>query len=63
MVSSSPSIDGFDRSDMTRLVFTTTRLLEVYMSNRQPFMSGSDLEMVSYATGQVAKAMAEAPHS
>jgi len=32
------------------------------MWNRQPFMSVSDLEMVSYATRHVAKAFAEAPH-
>jgi len=32
------------------------------MWNRQPFMSASDLEMVSYETRCVAKALAEAPH-
>jgi len=32
------------------------------MWNRQPFMSASDLEMVSYATRRVAKALAEGPH-
>jgi len=32
------------------------------MWNRQPFMSASDLEMVSYATRCVAKALVEAPH-
>jgi len=32
------------------------------MWNRQPLMSASDLEMVSYATRRVAKALAEAPH-
>jgi hypothetical protein len=47
---------------MMRLVFATGRLLEVYMCNRQPFMSASDLEMVSYATRCIAKALAEAPH-
>jgi hypothetical protein len=47
---------------MTRLVFSTGRLLELYMSNRQPFTSASNLEMVSYATRRVAKALAEGPH-
>jgi hypothetical protein len=32
------------------------------MWNRQPFMSASDLEMVSYATRHVAKPLAEGPH-
>jgi hypothetical protein len=32
------------------------------MWNRQPFMSASDLETVSYATRHVAKALAEAPY-
>jgi hypothetical protein len=32
------------------LVFSTGRLLEHNMWNRQPFMSASDLEMVDYAT-------------
>jgi len=32
------------------------------MWNRQPFMSASDLEIVSYATRRVSKALAEAPH-
>jgi len=31
------------------------------MWNRRPFMSGSDLEMVSYAPRRVAKTLAEAP--
>jgi hypothetical protein len=43
-------------------VFATGRLLELYMWNRQLFMSASDLEKVSYATRHVAKALAEAPH-
>jgi hypothetical protein len=47
---------------MLRLVFATGRLLELHMWNRRPFMSASDLEMVSYATRRVAKALAEAPH-
>ena len=32
------------------------------MWNRQPFMSASDLETVTYATRRVSKALAEAPH-
>jgi len=62
MVSSSRSIHRHGHSDMTRLVFATGRLLELYMWNRQPFMSASDLEMVSYAMRCVAKALPEAPH-
>jgi hypothetical protein len=47
---------------MMRLVFAMGRLLELYMWNRLPFMSASDLETVSYATRRVAKALAEAPY-
>jgi hypothetical protein len=47
---------------MTRLVFATGRLLELYMWNRRLFMSASDLETVSYATQRVSTALAEAPH-
>jgi hypothetical protein len=47
---------------MTRLVFATGRLLELYMWNRRRFMSASDLETVSYAMQRVAKPLAEAPH-
>jgi hypothetical protein len=47
---------------MTRLVFATGRLLELYMKNRRLFMSASDLETVSYATRRVAKALGEAPY-
>jgi len=47
---------------MTRLVFATGRLLELYMWNRWPFMRASDLEIISYATRRVSKALAEAPH-
>jgi len=32
------------------------------MWNRRPFMSASNLEMVSYATRHIAKALAEGPH-
>jgi hypothetical protein len=45
-----------------RLVFATVILLELYMRNRRHFMSARNLEMVSYATRRVAKALAEAPH-
>ena len=62
MVSGSGTIHQFGHSDMTRLVFATGRLLELYMSNRQPFMTASDLEMGSYTTRRVANAIAEAPH-
>jgi len=47
---------------MTPLVFVPGRLLELYIWNRRPFMSASDLEMVSYATRRVGKALAEVPH-
>jgi len=47
---------------MTRLVFATGRLMELYLWNRWPLVSASDLEMVSYATQCAAKALAEAPH-
>jgi len=36
--------------------------MQLYMWNRQLFMSACDLEMVSYATRRVAKALAEGPH-
>jgi hypothetical protein len=47
---------------MTRLLYATGRLLELYMWNGRLFMSASDLEKVSYAMRRVAKALAEAPH-
>jgi len=62
MVSGSRSIHRFGHSDMTRLVFATGRLLELYMWNRRPCMSASNWETVSYATRRVSKALAEAPH-
>jgi len=49
LVSGSHSIHRFGHSDIMRLVFATGRLVEFYMWNRWPFMSASDLEMVSYA--------------
>jgi hypothetical protein len=48
---------------MARLVFATGILLELYMSNRWPYMGAMDLETTSYATRRVAKALAEAQHS
>jgi hypothetical protein len=62
MVSSSYSIHRFGHSDMTWHVFAMSRLLEIYMWNRWPFMSASNRETVSYATGCVSKALDEAPH-
>jgi len=47
---------------MMGLVFATGRLMELYMWNRWPFMSASNLETVSYATRCVAKAFTEVPH-
>jgi hypothetical protein len=47
---------------MTRFVFATGRLLELYMRNRRPFMSASDLQTVSYPMRRVANTLAEAPH-
>jgi len=50
VVSGSRSIHRVGHSDMMCLVFATGRLMELYIWNRQPFMSASNLEMVSYAT-------------
>jgi len=47
---------------MMRLVFATGRLQELYMWNRQPVMSASHLEIISYAMQRVSKPVAEAPH-
>jgi hypothetical protein len=47
---------------MTGQVYATGRLMELYMWNRQPYMSASNLEMVSYATWRAAKVVADAPH-
>jgi len=62
MVSGRRTIRRFAHSDMTRLVFATGRLVELYMCNRRPFMSATYLETVSYATRRVWKALAEGPH-
>jgi len=58
--SGSCSIHWFGQLDITRLVFATGRLLELYMQNRWPCISRSDLEMVSYGTWRVVKALVEA---
>jgi hypothetical protein len=47
---------------MTRLVFVTGRLLQLYKLNRRPFVSAIDLETVIYPMRPVSKALAEAPH-
>jgi hypothetical protein len=47
---------------MTHPVFTMGTLLELNMWIRQPCINAHDLEMVSYATRHVAKALPEAPH-
>jgi len=62
VVSSSHSIHRCGHSDMAHLVFAMGRLLELYMWNRQPFMSASNLKMVSYATQRIVKALPEVPH-
>jgi hypothetical protein len=62
MDSGSGGIHQFGYSDMMPLLFATGRLVELYMWNREPFMSASDLEMVSDATRRIGKAFAVAPH-
>jgi len=62
VVSDNYRIQWFGQSDMIRLVSSTGRLLVLYLWNRRPFVSGSNLERVGYSTQHVAKALAEAPH-
>jgi hypothetical protein len=62
MVSGSHSIHRFCHYNMTGLVFATGRFLELYMWNRCPYMSASDLETVRYATQRVEKESAVAPY-
>jgi len=62
VVSGIRSIYRFGCSDITRLVFATGSLMELYMWNRLPCMSASDLEVVRYGTQCTAKSLAEAPH-
>ena len=47
---------------MMRLVFAMGRLMELYMFNRLPFVSESDLETVSFAMRHVSNVFAEALH-
>jgi hypothetical protein len=47
---------------MTLHVLATARLMEVYIWNRLPFMSASDLDLLRYATRHVSQSLAEAPH-
>jgi len=62
MVSGRRVIHPFGHSDITRVVFATARHVELYMWNRRPFMSATDLERVSYATRRGSTAFAEGPH-
>jgi len=62
MVSGSRSIHRFGHSDITHLVVTMGRRLELYIWNSQPFMSATDLETVSYAMRQVSKALTAAQY-
>jgi hypothetical protein len=62
MVFCSHTSHQFGPSEVTCLVFAKVRLLVLYMCNRQPFMSASDLVTGSYATPHISKALAEAPH-
>jgi hypothetical protein len=61
MVSGSRTIYQLGHPDITHLVFAMGRLLELYMWNRWPLMSSSDLETENYATRHVSKALAEGP--
>jgi len=61
MVSGSHSIYQFVHSHMTGLVFATGRLLDLYIMNTRPSMSGSDLETVGDATRCFLNTLAEAP--
>jgi len=62
VVSGSRSIHLVGQLTMTRLVFATGRLRELYIWQRPLFMSASDLETVSYATRRFVKASVEALH-
>jgi hypothetical protein len=62
VVSGSSSIPRLGHPNMTRLVVVTGSVLELYLWNRCPCMSASELETVSWAKRRVAKALAEAPH-
>jgi hypothetical protein len=62
IVSGSRSFHRFGHSERTCLVFVKSRLLGLYIWNRRPFLSSSELQMVGYATRCVAEALAEAPY-
>jgi hypothetical protein len=47
---------------MTGLLFAIGKLLQLYMCNRRPFMSASDLVIVSYTMPHLGQALDEAPH-
>jgi hypothetical protein len=61
MIAGSPSIPRFVQSDMPHLVIAMGRLHELYMWNRRPFISESDLVVVSYEMRCFAKSLSEAP--
>jgi len=61
VVFGSRSIHRYDHSDKQRHLFATGRLLELHMWNRSPFMSASDLEIVSDVMRHVANTLAEGP--
>ena len=58
LATGSCSIHLFGKPTLTRHVFQTSRLVELYKCNRWPFRSACDLEMVSYATPRNEKAFA-----
>jgi hypothetical protein len=62
IVSHSHSNHRVGHSDMTPLVFSTGRLLELSMCNRRPFTSANKFETVNHWTRRISKAVAEAPH-
>ena len=51
----SRSIHKYGHTDMTRLVFATSRLVERYMWKKRPFMNAMDLEMVGYKPRRILK--------
>jgi hypothetical protein len=62
VVSGIHRIHRFSHSVIMRLVFGMTKLPELYMWNRRPFMSSSHLERVRCAMRQIAKVLAKASH-
>jgi hypothetical protein len=59
MVAGSHDIHRGGNSDLTLHVFAMGILLDLYICNRQPFMSASDCETVSYAMRRVSKALSD----